>query len=129
MADQVRLNSQPTLIFPPFSNIKSRYWNENSWKCRIWLYLKQHLAPYNITAVMRFKKYVLTCMLLSEGFPIFNLCTTLINLSVNVCRMDVWTKIRLIEWTCWPSLWRKLCEDKTKENKCNNFNEFPDSPS
>ena len=31
--------------------------------------------------------------------------------------MDTWTKIRLLEWTFWPSLWRKLQGKKGKIEK------------
>lgn len=60
---------------------------------------------------------LLTCVLVSCGLQIFNLCISLINLSLNDWRMNTWTKIRLMEWTFWPSLWRKLQGKKGKKEK------------
>ena len=60
---------------------------------------------------------LLTCVLVSCGLQIFNLCISLINLSLNDWRMDTWTKIRLMEWTFWRSLWRKLQGKKGKKEK------------
>ena len=60
---------------------------------------------------------LLTYVLVSCGLWIFNLCTSLINLSLNDWRIDTWTKVRLMEWTFWPSLWRKLQGKKGKKEK------------